>query len=554
MKAFSRIANKGFQYLADKTASIEVETNIPAVIEKRLPQARAMVNNGNYLDGIQFLYAGEKFPGGWGLDRNYEIVNLHKIRQHSLELWRSNPIANAIFGRLETKVINDGLRIEALPEGRFVGFPDESEFLQDWTDRVEAFVHLYSIDPLLSDERERLNKYQLERQAYSTAKLSGDCLVIRRIDGMTMLPKTQLVDGKHIDTPLEFSMGINPKTGRDVINGVEIDSRGREVGYWVRTRAFNPNINNILNFGYVFISAFGETTGRRVANLIYGSRLRVDEYRGMPLLAHALQMLKQIDRTLDNAHLAMALDAQLVLSVVTDTNAPRDVDSIINGGPLKRASTMEKSVEVDQPNGGTKTVDFKAIGPGIIVDNLPAGRKIESHNTRHPNPNLDKAVLFGMNIAAASCEVPPEIMLLMFNNNFSASRQAVNEFEAVKRKEHSQFNPLFNDPLYKDILIALDITGRISTPGLMTAIINNDKITVNAWAQARWTSASELSVDMLKHVNTLEKAIANSFITRRDVALKFFGTRFEKVVARLKKENAEVAEANKPLAELEENP
>ena len=266
-----------------------------------------------------------------------------------------------------------------------------------------------------------------------------------------------------------------------------------------------------------------------------------------------MQMLKQIDRTLDNAHLAMALDAQLVLSVITDKDAPRDVNSIINGGILKRASVTEQTVDVKQPDGGSKGVNFKGFSAGLMIDDLPPGKKIESHNSRHPNPNVDKAVLFGMNLASASCELPPEIMLLMFNNNFSASRQAINEFEAVRRKEHSQFNPQFNDPLYKDILIALDITGQIPTPGLMQALINNDRVVFNAWSQAKWASAAELSVDMLKHINTFVKAFDNGLVTRRDVALKYFGTRIEKVIPRLKKENAELAEALKPLKELEKN-
>ena len=522
-------------------------------IKKRLPAARSMMADSNFMDSVYHVYTGEKFAGGWGLNRDYEVVNLPLMRAHSLELWRSNPIANAILGRLETKVINDGLRVEALPEARYVGLDENDPFLEEWADDLESFVHLYAIDAQLVDERRRLNLYQQQRQAYSTAKLSGDCLVIRRIDPETMLPRIQLVDGKHIDTPYEFPMGINPSTGRDVVQGVEVDSRGVEIGYWVRTRAFKPNQNNVLNAGYQFVPAWGAESGRRVANLVYGSRLRVDEYRGMPILGCTMQMLKQIDRTLDNQQLAMALDNTLVLSVVTDKDAPQTAAKVFNDGPMKKATALQKSVDVQQPDGSFKELDFRGMGNGIMFDKLPRGTTIESHNSRHPNPDVVKVALFGMQLASAASEVPPEIMMLMFNNNFSASRQAVNEFDSIRRKEHSQFNPQFNDPIYQDIVIALDITGIRPTPGLMEAIMQDNRIKQNAWTQAQWSSTAELSVDMLKHIKMLKEAHDLGYLTHEQAALKFFGTRFKKVTNKLAKENQILADANRPLVELEKN-
>jgi capsid protein len=545
----------GLINLQNKLGKGHVNKSLVKLIDDRVSQAKAMVSNGaNYMDASHFVYTGEKFAGGWGLNRDYEIVDLPLVRRHSLELWRSNPIASAIFGRLETKVINDGLRVEALPEARFIGFTDDSPELQEWTEAIEAYTHLYAMDAALVDERQRFNLYQLQRQAYSTAKLSGDCLVIRRIDGSNMLPRIQLVDGKHIETPFDFSAGINPRTGNAVISGVEIDAGGREVGYWVRTRALKPGTPVMFDITYEFVPAFGPNSGRRVANLVYGSRLRVDEYRGMPLLGATMQMLKQIDRLLDNSQLASVLDASLVLSVMTDKEAPQDPSSMLGGGVMRAGAAREQTVSVPQPDGGSKPLNFKQFSNGMIIDNLARGQKIESHNTRHPNPDVAKSALFGVNLCGAACEVPPEILILTFNSNFSASRQAVNEFDAIRRKEHSQFNPLFNEPIYKDIVIGLDITGKLSTPGLMEAIVNGDRITFNAWTQSSFASTAELSVDMLKHVNMFKEAHKEGYVTHEQVALKFFGTRHKKVVGKLKVENEALAEARRPIVELEKGP
>lgn len=523
-------------------------------LKKRVSQMEAITYDSGYFDAVNYAYTGEKFAGGWGLSRDYEVVNLYELQKKSLELWRSNPIANIIFDRLETKIIGDGLHLEATPEVNLLGFNPDNEFIQEWTETLESYYRVMTAFPELVDERSRLNMVQLQRQAFNTAKLSGDALIIRRIDPVTFLPRIQIIDGKHIQTPFQFTMGINTTTGRTVINGVEIEDNGTEAGYWVRTRGFKPQANPFQNLTYKFVPAYGANSGRRVANLLYGSRLRVDEYRGMPLLGHVLQMLKQIDRALDYEQLAMALDATLVMTVVRDVNAKQNAMNMLTDKPLELASVAEKNVEVNQPDGGTKNVPFKEFTPGLMIDNLAPGTKIESHDSRRPNNDLMKSVMGAFNIINASVGIPPEIAILTFNNNFSASRQAVNEFEATKRKEQSTFNAGFNDPYYRDFVLGLEFTGKINTPGLMDAIRVGDNTRVASWVMADWINRTELSVDMLKHIKMLSEAHKEGYVDREAVARKFFGTSFKKVLARLRTQNKDLAEVNKPLVDLEKTP
>ncbi len=531
---------------------IKFKTPAYRALEKRVDQMGAIVAESNLLNAVHHVYTGEKFLGGLGLSKDFEVVDLVELRRNSLELWRSNPIANGIFNRLETKIIGDGLHLEATPETNLLGFEADNEFIQQWSENLESHYRIVSTFPELVDERKRFDMPQLQRQAYNTAKLSGDALIIRRIDPTTFLPRIQIVDGKDIHTPFEFPMGINPKTGRTVMHGVEIEDNGTEVGYWVRTRVFNQNIRNITNrISFQFVPAFGANSGRRVANLLFGSRVRVDEFRGIPLLGHVIQMLKQIDRALDYEQLAMALDATLVMSVVTDTDAKRDIANMIGGGVMKKASAVETTKDVKQPDGTTKAVGFNQIQPGLIVDNLAPGQKIESHNTRRPNPDLMTSVMGAFNIIHASIGIPPEIGILTFNNNFSASRQAVNEFESTKRKEQGQFNAGFNIPYYKDLVFGLEFSGQISTPGLMQAMRSGDNTRVAAWLMAEFISRTELSVDMLKNIKMLKEAHEMGYLTHEAGARKFFGTSHRKVVAKLRAENIDLAEVNKPLKELE---
>lgn len=522
-------------------------------LKKRVSQMKAIAGDSGYFDAINFAYTGEKFAGGWGMSRDYEVVNLYELQKRSLEMWRSNPIANVIFDRLETKIIGDGMHLEATPEINLLGFDSSSAFIQEWTETLESNYRVITAFPELVDERSRLNMVQLQRQAFNTAKLSGDALIIRRIDPATLLPRIQIIDGKHIQTPFQFSMGVNPKNGKNVLSGVEINEDGTEHGYWVRTRGFKPQANPFQNLTYKFVPAYGVNSGRRVANLLYGSRLRVDEYRGMPLLGHVLQMLKQIDRAMDYEQLAMALDATLVMSVVTDASAAAQAEAIkrLSAGPLKKASAVEAVKNVNQPDGTTKQVNFNEFMPGMFIDHLPPGMKIESHKTSRPNIDVMTMVMGSFNIINASIGIPPEIAILTFNNNFSASRQAVNEFEATKRKEQATFNAGFNDPYNRDLVLGLELTGKINTPGLMEAIRVGDNIRVAAWVMADWINRTELSVDMLKHIKMLKEAHDLGYVSHEAAAKKFFGTSWHKVIERLRKENILIAEVNKPLVDLE---
>ena len=94
-------------------------------VEARAVHFPEIVAQEGFLGAVHEVYSGEKFTGGWGLDRNYEVVDLPAIRKKSLELWRSNPIAVGIFNRLVTKVVNDGLKVEAMPEAQFIGFDQD---------------------------------------------------------------------------------------------------------------------------------------------------------------------------------------------------------------------------------------------------------------------------------------------------------------------------------------------------------------------------------------------------------------------------------------------
>lgn len=523
---------------------------------KRLkPILKNILVNEGFMNAVTYAaYNGEKFLGGLGLSRDFSIVDLPTLRRFSVQFWRSNPIAVSIFNRLSTNVINDGLKLEAVPTDKLLTslFNLTDEQLNEWAETIEMLFDLYAFQAETVDIRKKFNLHEIALQTYDTAKISGDCLVINR-PRPDNFPYVQIIDGMDIASPMDVisNLGVNPKSGNMVIEGVEIDANGVEIGFHIRARAIDPG-RFTSSMDFKFIPAYNPNTGRRVANMVYGSRLRVNEYRGVPLLGHVLQSLNQIDKAMDSEQLAMLLDSLLVLSVTKDANAPESMKDLLSdddSSGFKSASVNKTNILTDGST-GFDTVPINEYLPGVMINNLPRGVKVESHNSRRPNVNVFQAVLHGIDIISASIGVPPEITLLKFNNNFSAARQAAIEFNALVNMEAFKFSCQFYDPIYKDFLFAGFLNNMIQMPGYLEAYQSNQKWVTGAWESAVWRGISKPSIDELKQMKTFIEAVNNGFRSRTDIVSVMMGGSYDKTIKRLARDNQKLADALRPLEQI----
>ena len=134
------------------------------------------------------------------------------------------------------------------------------------------------------------------------ALISGDVLVIIRQSKATKLPMVQLVDGRRVQSPMFDTPVAN---GNYIKEGIEFDANERRVAYWVR-RASGESKR---------IEAWGKSTGRRVAYMVYGLERRVEDCRGEPLLAIVLQSLKEIDRYRDSTQRKAVINSILAMFI-----------------------------------------------------------------------------------------------------------------------------------------------------------------------------------------------------------------------------------------------
>ena len=472
---------------------------------------------------INDVFDGEKFPGAFGAARDYIWVDYWTLRTRSMQLFRENPYCKGVIRRLLRNEINTGLNLEASPIADLIGLTEDEA--QTWGDQQETSFKLWQNDPDICDWQRQFTHGELSNQARMTAIISGDVLKVWHINPRTGLPAIELIDGSSIQTPLDGK----PRSGNRIVHGVELDSRDRQVAYHV--------ITNEISSGKIQskrIPVFGEKSGRRISKLIYGdSELKLDDVRGVPLLGVMLYMLKELDRYRDSEQRAATVNSMLPL-FIKKTKATGPGTQPLGGGALR-----EKTVAVDQPDGGTKNFNLMNMLPGTVMDELAEGEEPVSFQTNRPNVNYGKFEETIINLFCWVLDLPPEIGKLMFQSNFSASRQANNEFEVYLKYRFWKYGNEFYQPDYEEFLIQSVLSGQAQAEGFLEAWRTpSEWKQFNAWINAEWTGISRPSVDIKKDVEAHLKLFDGGFITGNAIAKKFAGMSLDTVQKKRARERA----------------
>jgi lambda family phage portal protein len=468
---------------------------------------------------------GSHWPGGFG-HTELLITDYWTLRQRSSELFQRNLFARGLIRRLVTNEINVGLHLEATPEEAILGKKEDE--LADWSEDVENRFRLWAENPAICDQSERLTFGALQAVARREALVAGDVLVVMRQDPRTRLPKLQLISGDAVQTPMK---GLG--AGVRCVHGVELDDMERHVAFWVTQRDGTSKR----------IPAFGEKTGRRLAWLVYGTDKRVDEVRGQPLLGIVLQSLKELDRYRDAALRKAVIGSMFAIFVEKTEQGP--------GSNFARRVGVP-GVAADTTTGQAPPLNVSRLNPGIIVDHLAAGEKptpFSNQTTDINYPKFEEAVV----AAIAWCfGIPPEILTLSFSSNYSASQAAINEFKIYLNLVRTEFGEQFCQYVYVEWLLASALSKKIQAPGLLEAFRDYTKHDLwGAWVAADWAGHIKPAVDMSKLVGGYAAMVEQGFMTRARATRELTGMKYSKVSPQLKRENAQLAEANEPLAKLE---
>ena len=508
---------------------------------------KTIENYGNFLKQMTIkalgdyygkdTWDGSKFWGSLGPVSEWTFVDYWKLRKRSMKLFRTNLYAKGVIRRLVWNEIHTGIIATPTPMGSVL-FPsmDEVEREQQavkYGEQISVQFDLYSNTPAVFDWSKKETFGTFQELVRMESLISGDGIIISRIDKDTNLPRWQWVNGDHIKTPDT----TNLLSGHYIKHGVEFDKWGKKVAFYVQSVVDGA-------YEYERIPVRGERSGRLISWMVYGSEHFIDDVRGEPLLADSIYMLKDLDRTRDAEVRASLVNAMIPLFLEESPNeikpvGPADYARAIRpaAGANGAAAPADGVLPANYPpviNPPTNQIDI--MNPGTVYK-TPAGGKIQSFQTNRPNVNYSTFEKSIIAVLAWSKGIPPEVLMLEFGNNYSASRQANNEFEVYLSRFVKKYANEVTQPMFNCWITQMVLTGQLDLPGFMRAYGQTGEWRVlSAWMQCTWTGLNRPSVDRLKEANASQTLLDNGLTTYDLEARRHSGLSFMQVMQTQKRE------------------
>lgn len=469
----------------------------------------SLVNSGY---GNYGANATKKAVIGWthggGSHREDIEEHISTLRQRSRDLYcGGSTLATGAIKRLRTNAVGTGLHLKSTINEEILGISsEEARKLEETIER--EFAHWANST---NCDIERIdNFYQLQQLALLNALLSGDSFALMtttKRTGSIYDLRIELVEADRVSTPDNET--INPL----FCEGVEKNANGEVVAYHISK--FHPlSFQDREPREWVRVKAFGEKTGRR--NVIHVmNRERIGQVRGVPFLSPVIETIKQLGRYTEAEVLAAVINGLFTVFIEKES-ASDDV-------PFGEA--VPEDMQVDSEDEGSIE-----LAPGAVID-LGEGEKANMVNPGRPNPNFDPFVMAIIKQIGAALEIPYELLIMAFSNNYSASRAAILEFFKVIKMYRAWFVTDFCQPIYEEWLCEAVAKGRINAPGFF-----NDPIIKDAYCSAEWNGPSAGQLDPKKEVEAAELRVQGGFSTRERETTELTGTDFYKNIKQRKRE------------------
>lgn len=459
---------------------------------------------------------GEKFSGAM-FYKSLADQDYSKIRASSrLAYWESAQ-ARSLIDRLATTSIGTGLVLESSPVWDIIDAyaPKSEKERSSWTRRVELEFDLFMKSTEL-DATGRMNGYQLQDFHFRAKLKDGETWAIMRYqDGdasRTSPLSIQFIDPDQVCSPYDTVFVHAAKLrGNTICDGIELDSMGREVAIYVQdddTKTFTRIEFNGKTRRFILHPGIFESIG---------------QHRGLPLLApvvHELQKL--VDYTVAEIEAAV-VNAVMAIWIEPGPN---------QGSSQPFQGIQDKSKPSGSQGGGAYELpQATVLKPGMIVQKLKAGEKLQSFDTKRPNVNFADFVQAVTKDISSSMGIPIEVLQMVFGQNYSASRASLILYWMTIETKRSAEVAQFDQPVYEAWFSEKVAIDPKFAPGF-----NDSPLIRQAWLNSYWVGASMPSIDPLKDAKADTERLLQGATTHERVAQKYNGSDFEENARRLKKE------------------
>jgi lambda family phage portal protein len=482
MNLWSRIkAVLSFTFLPDRFAQ-RVATSRPAVF--------------NNLFGIGSSGAGStgaKWPGGLSNSGTAPILHHHLLRRQARSAYHTSLQARSIVERHTDSVVDVGLKVDATPDVAILGITDEQgeQWAQDVNVRFDHWARNRK-----ATIAENMNFYQSQRMVGISQQRDGEYFVrfmySLRSDLLNPLQLSFLdpsqIDGIGLTNTYGFNQWIN--------DGIERDNNGKEIAYNVIVKKPEFSTKSIR------IPAMGARSKRRM--MIHGYQPEyAGQGRGFPRLSHALQELENIT-DYAASELKKAINQSTITAFVKpskDNPSSNPFEGVSQNAPVGPAGLSAQAQDLAAENNldTGPVVNYipvqeatNAVPGSLAICNLNEGEEIKPFQSTSPVEGFEKFVNAVASHLSASLSIPLEVVLMRFNQNYSASRAALILFWRVAQIWRDEMASDFLNPVYEAWLSGEIAAGRVQAPGF------SDPRLREAWLKNTWIGAPLPNIDPMR--------------------------------------------------------
>ena len=430
------------------------------------------------------VWDGEKTPGELGAV--YDTMPDHlklKLRAYDMDL--KTDIIKVITGKFFKWVIGSGLKLQAEPNETVLEMSGIKEDLPRFNKEVEALFNLYSSSNY-SDYHRKDWLHEKANEAFR-ASFFGDCLCIIRFDNFG--PNMQVIDGQQVESPLDED---GKGKGNKIVKGIEINEKGEHIAFWIYVGDLKHKRVESRN-----------NQGMLVAWMIYGDKHRIDHQRGIPRIASILEKVSKLDRFSE----ASVSKAEQVANVVFafEHDATSTGTNILSGSLSSKKST---EVQVSPYEKGELSAAQMRQSTSNQVFNLTPGSKLSQLSTQSETTfnEFFRAVFV---VLCAAVDIPEEVALQKYEQNYSSSRAAINGWEYIAEIHRKRFAKKFYEPFYRCWLEFNILNGTIKSNGFLKAKSKGQFMAIEAYFNARFMGKKMPHIDPLKEAKAVRAMLGN---------------------------------------------
>lgn len=414
------------------------------------------------------------------------------VSDRAWDLSRNDAVVTAIKNTLARGVVGSGLKVFPRPVADIIGISPEEA---DTFSKRAGFLFDAWASSMYSDASGQFNYYDVVNKMFVNGIIGGNGFGVLQykqnrnaISGL----RVQGIDPYRVQTP--STMFQDPY----VADGIKVSKSNVPISIFIKQYDGVNRLSTVSTTGKDYKEV--PIHGRYKRNVLHYFRSdRFNQFKGMSAFTPLIDGFKQVSRY---------TEAELMGAVIS---------SYFTAFITNPTGNLGKGMNLPTPN--STATDYK-LGPGLVTGLAP-NEDVRIVSRDNANASYEGFYNTQVTTLTAALGLPRDVVMCQFNKSYSASKAALNQAEQLYEQYREDLNRDINNPVYEAFITEQVAKGNLDAPGYLT-----DPVKKAAYLNCLWVGQSMGSIDPTKDAEAAKLLADEGLQTRRQLALKMFGSSY----------------------------